>query len=52
MDSIQTGAWTGTLAYGGAAAPLASATFIGERVGHRQTPETAVEGSRQEGAVA
>ena len=33
MDKIQTGAWTGTLAYGGTPAPLATgATFIGQRM--------------------
>jgi hypothetical protein len=32
LDQIQTGAWTGTLAYGGTAAPLAHGTFIGERM--------------------
>lgn len=32
MDSIQTGAWTGTLAYGGNPAPLARGTFIGTRM--------------------
>jgi hypothetical protein len=32
MDSIQTGAWSGTLTYGGNAAPLAKGTFMGERI--------------------
>ncbi|HEX5061215.1 MAG TPA: hypothetical protein VFV99_17735 [Kofleriaceae bacterium] len=32
LDQIQTGAWTGTLAYGGAGAPLAAAKFVGERM--------------------
>jgi hypothetical protein len=31
MDKIQTGAWTGNLAYAGSAAPLGTATFIGQR---------------------
>lgn len=32
IDSIQTGAWSGTLSYAGSPAPLAKATFIGERM--------------------
>jgi hypothetical protein len=32
LDQIQTGAWAGTLAYGGASAPLAAATFTGQRL--------------------
>lgn len=32
MDQIQTGAWTGTLAYGGAGSPLSRGTFIGQRM--------------------
>lgn len=32
MDKIQTGAWTGTLTYGGAPAPLSTATFFGQRM--------------------
>jgi hypothetical protein len=32
IDSIQTGAWTGNLTYGSAPAPLAGATFYGERM--------------------
>lgn len=32
MDSIQTGAWTGTLAYAGEGVPLAKGVFIGERM--------------------
>jgi len=32
LDQIQTGAWTGTLAYGGQGAPLAAAKFVGERM--------------------
>ncbi|HEY5952596.1 MAG TPA: hypothetical protein VIV40_44155 [Kofleriaceae bacterium] len=32
IDQIQTGAWAGTLAYGGAGAPLAAATFSGQRM--------------------
>jgi hypothetical protein len=32
MDQIQTGAWTGTLAYAGNPAPLARGTFIGARM--------------------
>jgi len=32
MDSIQTGAWAGTLTYSGESAPLAKGTFIGERL--------------------
>jgi len=32
MDSIQTGAWAGTLTYSGSAAPLSHATFLGERM--------------------
>jgi hypothetical protein len=32
MDKIQTGAWAGTLAYGGAGAPLAKGVFIGQRM--------------------
>jgi hypothetical protein len=32
LDQIQTGAWTGTLAYGGTGAPLATATFVGQRM--------------------
>lgn len=32
MDKIQTGAWSGTLSYGGTPAPLATATFIGARM--------------------
>jgi hypothetical protein len=32
LDQIQTGAWQGTLAYGGASAPLAAATFTGTRM--------------------
>jgi hypothetical protein len=32
MDQIQTGAWAGTLAYGGSDAPLGSATFFGTRM--------------------
>lgn len=32
MDKIQTGAWSGTLAYGGSGSPLAGATFIGQRM--------------------
>lgn len=31
MDVIQTGAWTGTLAYGGDDAPLSHGTFVGTR---------------------
>jgi len=31
MDKIQTGAWTGTLAYAGTGAPLSRGTFIGQR---------------------
>ena len=31
MDKIQTGAWAGTLSYGGHGAPLAHGTFVGER---------------------
>jgi hypothetical protein len=31
-DQLQTGAWAGTLAYGGAGAPLAAATFSGQRM--------------------
>ena len=32
LDQIQTGAWAGTLAYGGASAPLGRGTFIGTRM--------------------
>lgn len=32
IDSIQTGAWTGNLSYAGTPAPLANATFYGERM--------------------
>ncbi len=32
LDQIQTGAWMGTLAYGGSPAPLAHGTFTGERM--------------------
>jgi hypothetical protein len=32
LDQIQTGAWQGTLSYGGAGAPLAAATFTGQRM--------------------
>jgi hypothetical protein len=32
MDQIQTGAWTGTLAYGGNGSPLSRGTFIGARM--------------------
>lgn len=32
MDKIQTGAWTGNLAYAGTPAPLARGTFIGQRM--------------------
>src|SRR5262249_12820146 len=32
IDAIQTGTWSGTLAYGGTPAPLAPATFFGERI--------------------
>jgi hypothetical protein len=32
MDRIQTGQWTGTLSYGGTPAPLAAATFLGQRM--------------------
>lgn len=32
MDKIQTGAWAGTLAYGGSGAPLAKGVFIGKRM--------------------
>lgn len=32
IDQIQTGAWSGTLAYGGAGAPLAHGTFTGQRM--------------------
>lgn len=32
IDKIQTGAWSGTLAYGGAGAPLAHGTFTGARM--------------------
>jgi hypothetical protein len=32
MDKIQTGAWAGTLAYGGNGAPLASGVFLGQRM--------------------
>lgn len=32
IDSIQTGAWTGNLSYAGTPAPLAGATFYGERM--------------------
>jgi hypothetical protein len=32
MDKIQTGAWSGTLAYGGNGAPLAKGVFIGQRM--------------------
>jgi hypothetical protein len=32
LDVIQTGAWAGTLAYGGSGAPLAHGTFIGNRL--------------------
>jgi hypothetical protein len=31
-DQLQTGAWAGTLTYGGAGAPLAAATFSGQRM--------------------
>jgi hypothetical protein len=31
IDTIQTGAWTGTCSYAGTPAPLASATFFGQR---------------------
>ncbi len=31
-DQLQTGAWAGTLAYAGAGAPLAAATFSGQRM--------------------
>jgi hypothetical protein len=32
MDKIQTGAWAGTLAYGGNGAPLGTGTFVGKRM--------------------
>jgi hypothetical protein len=32
VDALQTGKWSGTLAYGGNPAPLAAATFIGSRM--------------------
>jgi hypothetical protein len=32
IDKIQTGAWTGTLSYSGTPAPLAGATFTGQRM--------------------
>ena len=32
VDRIQTGAWSGTLSYAGTAAPLSTATFIGNRM--------------------
>lgn len=32
MDKIQTGAWAGTLAYGGTGAPLSKGVFIGQRM--------------------
>jgi hypothetical protein len=32
MDKIQTGAWAGTLAYGGTGAPLAKGNFVGQRM--------------------
>jgi hypothetical protein len=32
MDVIQTGVWAGTLTYAGAPAPLAKATFLGQRL--------------------
>jgi hypothetical protein len=32
LDSIQTGAWSGNLSYAGTPAPLAGATFYGERM--------------------
>jgi hypothetical protein len=32
MDKIQTGAWAGTLAYGGNGAPLAKGLFVGQRM--------------------
>jgi hypothetical protein len=32
IDTIQTGAWAGTLSYGGTPTPLAPATFFGERM--------------------
>ena len=32
IDTIQTGAWSGTATYGGAPAPLAEATFYGSRM--------------------
>jgi len=32
IDTIQTGTWAGTLSYGGTPAPLAAATFYGERM--------------------
>ncbi|MBA3502298.1 MAG: hypothetical protein M4D80_25170 [Myxococcota bacterium] len=32
IDSIQTGAWSGNLSYAGTPAPLAGATFFGERM--------------------
>jgi hypothetical protein len=32
MDSIQVGAWTGTLSYGGNSAPLAHGQFLGQRL--------------------
>ncbi len=32
MDKIQTGAWSGTLAYGGSGAPLSKGVFIGQRM--------------------
>jgi len=32
IDTIQTGAWAGTLSYAGTPAPLAAATFFGERM--------------------
>lgn len=31
LDTIQTGAWTGTLSYAGTPAPLGAATFVGSR---------------------
>ena len=32
VDTLATGAWTGTVSYGGAPAPLAGATFFGSRM--------------------
>jgi hypothetical protein len=32
MDKIQTGAWSGTLAYGGSGSPLSKGVFIGQRM--------------------